>query len=161
VARRVESKENLLRDARALTPRVLLRIPLDGAEVEVLAGFRGDSLSLYFGEDPVYHFNAAGELRRAYAEEQLIKAEAGRLVFMRRVARDDETVLERRATDAAAEQQFFAEMQRRVEHLRTAVAGKQYKLMGEASTSGEAVPRLGAWLLAQRGVKIAASPRVT
>jgi len=161
MARRVESKENLLRDARALTPRVLLRISLDGSDVELLAGFRGSSLSLYYGEDPVYHFNAAGELRRAYVEGQLIKAETGNLVFLRRQPNDAETVLQRQATDSAAERAFLGEMQRRLDQLRTAISGQQYEVLGEAPSGGEALPLLAAWLDANWGVIIAASPRVT
>ena len=53
MAREIHEREDLLRDARALVPRALLRVKLAGAESEVFIGLRGKSLSLYFGDDPV------------------------------------------------------------------------------------------------------------
>ena len=76
MARHAQRRENLLRDARALTPRVLLQLTVLGKSVEVFAGFRGDSLSLYFGEDPVYHFNAAGETVGAVIERLRLRFES-------------------------------------------------------------------------------------
>ena len=52
----------------------------------IVVGFRRDgALSIFFGDDPVYQFNAAGELRRAYCDGLLFKAVRGRLVSLRRV----------------------------------------------------------------------------
>ena len=84
MAREHHAREDLLHDAHALVPRILVRIADGQASVDVLAGFRGESLSLYFGDDPAYHFNAAGELRRAFVAERLVKAERGRLVTLQR-----------------------------------------------------------------------------
>src|SRR5262245_42412456 len=104
MAREIHEREDLLRDARALVPRAMLRVELDGRMVDVFAGFRGESLSLFFGGDPVYHFNARGELRRAFVAGQLIKAERRRLIFIERRQGNDETLLERQPPDEVAEQ---------------------------------------------------------
>jgi hypothetical protein len=161
MARNSEPREDLLRDARALSPRVMLQVEFAGGEVELFAGFRGDSLSLYFGDDPVYHFNADGELRRAFVNGQVIKAEKRRVVFLRRRLSDAATTLERQSPDIEVEQAFQAEMQRRLDELRSALAREQVEVIGEAPASGEALPRLVAWLELHRSIEIAASPRVT
>jgi hypothetical protein len=161
MARHSETRESLLRDARALSPRVLLRLRLRDGEVELFSGFRGASLSLYFGDDPVYHFNANGELRRAHVHDELIKTERRQLIFMRRQQREGETALVRQPDDDAAKQSFLANMQRHLDGLRSAIAAKQYEVIGEEPSSGEALPRLIAWLDANRDINTAASPRVT
>ena len=69
MARDESDREDLLREATALVERIELA-PADAADDEhIVAGFRRDgALSIYFGADPVYHFNSAGELRRAYCD---------------------------------------------------------------------------------------------
>src|SRR5688572_1167889 len=111
MARETHDREDLLRDAVALVPRVLLHTTIDGTPCEVFAGFRGELLSLYFGGDPVYHFNAAGELRRGYVDDQLIKAERRRLIFMKRQPKENETALEVQPHDDVAEQSLVARLQ--------------------------------------------------
>src|SRR5687767_9697141 len=117
MAREVHEREDLLRDAVALVPRIALRLTVDDQLCDVFAGFRGESLSLYFGGDPVYHFNAAGELRRGYVDDQLIKAERRRLVFMKRQPREHETALELQPHDDLAEQSLLAGLQHRLNQL--------------------------------------------
>ena len=160
MARNSQPREDLLRDARALTPRIRLQLQLDGEPLELIAGFRGDSLSLYFGEDPVYHFNAAGQLRRAFVGEQLIKAENGRLVFLRRVSSDVSATLERQPPDNAAEEGLLAHLQRRLDLLRIILAEANFQVTGEAPAGGDALPRLMAWLTSNADIEIATSPRV-
>jgi hypothetical protein len=43
-----------------------------------IAGFRTSGSDFFFGAEPVYQFNTAGELRRAYCDDLLIKASRGR-----------------------------------------------------------------------------------
>jgi hypothetical protein len=160
MAREIHEREDLLRDAVALEPRVALRVMIDGQPCVVFVGFRGESLSLYFEGDPVYHFNAAGELR-PFVADQLVTVERRQLVFMKRQPRENETALERQPHDAAAAQRVLAGLQRRLEQLRVAIANDQYEVVGEAPSSGQALPRLTAWLDAHPSTKIAASPRVT
>ncbi len=70
MARDESSREDLLREATALVERIELvphaTDPLIAAsdlfDKHIVAGFRRDgALSVFFGEDPVYHFNAEGE----------------------------------------------------------------------------------------------------
>ena len=88
MARESHDREDLLRDATAYVSRMQLAVDLGNGTVEVFAGFHSTgAFSLYFNQDPVYHFNRSGELRRAFVDDELIKAEAGSLVGMRRAAR--------------------------------------------------------------------------
>ena len=48
MARETHDREDLLRDAHALLPRIELRLQLEDKQSTVVAGFRGESLSLYF-----------------------------------------------------------------------------------------------------------------
>ena len=84
MAREEHPREDLLRDARNISPRVQVRLALPVDAEPVFCGFRGDAISFYFGEDPVYQFNPRGELRRAFVNGQLIKAEGGELIAMQR-----------------------------------------------------------------------------
>ncbi len=79
---------------RRVVERVELQVP--GYVEPIVVGFRQDgSASFFFGPDPVYQFNAANELRRAFVNDLLYKAEAGRLVSLRRERSATETALVR------------------------------------------------------------------
>ncbi len=78
MARNEQPKEDLIRQATALVQRVAFQID----QLPITVGFRNDgACSLFFDEEPVYHFNAANELRRAF-DKGWIKAEKRRLVRM-------------------------------------------------------------------------------
>jgi hypothetical protein len=88
-------REDLISEATALVDRAAFAPA--GAQDEVVIGFRGDgAASVYLTPDRVYHFTTAGELRRAYVDGMLYKAEHGRLVSMRRERTPHETSLMRR-----------------------------------------------------------------
>jgi hypothetical protein len=160
VAREIHEREDLLRDARALVPRVKMRVTIAGREQEVFAGFRGEALSLYFGDDPVYHFNSHGELRRAFVDNQLIKAEGARLVILKRKQSPTESLLERQAHDASAEQGLISRMTASLADLARAFADDAVEIVAEEPIDGDGVQRLVAWLNAHRAPPIAASPNV-
>src|SRR5688500_8421146 len=92
MAQRESNREDLMREATALIERAELVLP--GAAEPVVVGFRRDgSASFFFGADPVYQFNAAGELRRAYVGGLLYKAVSRHLVALRRERTETETIL--------------------------------------------------------------------
>jgi hypothetical protein len=160
VAREVHRREDLLREARALNPRVMLRVELDGQSIEVFAGFRGEALSVYFGEDPVYHFNSAGKLRRAFVGERLIKAERGRLVTLDPMRTATETALVREEASVVVERDLLRGMSRWLAGLREALAAGSFDVVGQEPADGDALPRLAAWLAEPREPAVASSPRV-
>jgi hypothetical protein len=123
-------------------------------------GFRGDSLSLYFGEDPVFHFNVHGQLRRAFIGDELIKAERGRLIGLVRERSPVEVTFRSRQFDVQAEATVVADLDRRLQHLRASLAAGDLSVRGQVPPDGDALERLRWWLDAHPTVTIAASPRV-
>ena len=160
MAREVHEREDLLRDARALVPRVLLRLELADRSCEVFAGFRGESLSVYFGDDPVFHFNDRGELRRAFVDNRLIKAERRRLVALERKRSEAETALEGGPLNAKDVAALLEEIRRRLTALGQAVEAQAVEIVGQFPDDGDAVARLRVWLASNNNPVIAASPRV-
>jgi hypothetical protein len=160
VAREIHEREDLLRDARALVPRVLLRVDVAGGSCEVFAGFRGESLSLYFGDDPVFHFNDRGELRRAFVNDRLIKAEHGRLVALERKRSESETALEGGPLNAKDEAALLEEVRRRLKALVEALEAQAVEVVGQVPDDGDAMARLSSWLPGNHNPTIAAFPHV-
>ncbi|MGH7129995.1 MAG: hypothetical protein ACREJB_15520, partial [Planctomycetaceae bacterium] len=72
-----------MREATALARRVEIVCP-DETE-PVIAGVREDgTLSVYFGADPAYHFDASGRLRRAFAAGCLYRTQGHTLARLLR-----------------------------------------------------------------------------
>jgi len=118
---RVESDcEDLMQEAVALFWRVELQ--LAGLSQPVVAGFRRDGrLSLYFGGDPYYQFDAEGRLRRALVQGRLYRTEGTTLARLERVRSAHATVLLRHELSGDPLEQFFQEMRAHVTRLREAI----------------------------------------
>jgi len=161
LARDAHDREDLLRDARGLSPRVQLEVELSAGPAELFAGFRGESLSLYFGQDLVFHFNDRGQLRRAFVAGLLLKSDGGRLVAMRRERTDAEVSLLSRSLEEDEERTLLADLERRLRELAEALAADLFRVVGEAPAAGNAMPRLRTWLADRRSpIELAASPHV-
>ncbi len=159
MAREIHERENLLRDATALTRRVQLHIEGETTSQEVFAGFRArESLSLYFGSDPVYHFDSSARLRRAHVDDRLIKAEKGRLVALARQI--DSSQLLRHDFSEQEQTRFGEALQHRLAELAEALRSNRYRIVGEVSTDGTVVAQLGQWLEGFRQMRCADSPNV-
>ena len=160
MASRESEREDLLREATALVERVELTI--EGDDEPIVVGFRRDgSASFFFGVDPVYQFNTAGELRRAFVEGLLYKAERGRLVALRRERSATEVALVRSelsADDSAAV--IFAMRQRLTLLLSTLTAGT-YSVNGQVPADADVPKRICRWLnKSPTNVPIASAPNV-
>ncbi len=156
MARHESEREDLLAEATALVERVELELP--GGEV-VVAGFRRDgSLSLFFGEDPVYQFNAHNELRRAYAGGLLYKAVRGKLVELRRERTAAETQLISRPLHEAESQALLADVTNRLAQLQTAVQSSRVQVLRQVPAGTDILGRLVNWLQAAPSIPIAARP---
>ena len=161
MARDAHDREDLLRDARGLSPRVELVVENGSEAFTLFAGFRGESLSLYFGQDRVYHFNDRGELRRAYLSDVLLKAESGRLVAMSRERSASEVLLVSRELSAEKARRLLDELKDWLRALREALAAGAYELVGEEPSGSGAIGQLIGWLRTRGdGIRIAVSPRV-
>lgn len=159
MARREEDREDLLREATALVERAEFR--LIGEPEPVVVGFRrNNSASIFFGGEPVYQFNALGELRRAYDQGLLYKAEHGALVSLCRRRVPGEVQLVRKELSADESAQFLAQIARRLAVLRDDLRSGRFELVGQVPESVDVCHRIVEWLnrLALPPA-VAASPR--
>jgi hypothetical protein len=160
VARDAHPREDLLRDTRALMPRVLIRAEIEGEHVDVLFGFRGDALSIYFGDDPAFHFNSRGELRRAFVNERLIKAERGQLVSMTPKRSSDQTTLAASTMSDVAASALLNDLGRRLLAMARLLSTNDVTVLGCHPEGADPLPQICAWLTAHPQPAIAMSPRV-
>jgi hypothetical protein len=162
MARISQEREDFLRDARALVPRIQFRWRQSDGESEqtLVAGFRGDALSLYFGDDPAYHFNANGELRRAFVADRLVKSVRGELVAMCRDRSADEVVLQSQQLAEGEKAEFLDALAGKLGNVAAAVSAGSLVIDGQVPGNGDGLPRLAAWLERHPRPTVAASPRV-
>jgi hypothetical protein len=159
MARHESNREDLLRDATALVQRVEIA-PISGRDsANIVAGFRPDgAASIFFGADPVYHFNAAGEVRRAFCDELLYKATHGRLVSLRRVRHEQETLLFRHELSQTEQLAFFTKMRSLFAELAAMLIHGKYKVIGQVPDDADVVGRLKVWLAHWGGTRVADTP---
>ena len=175
MARQESEREDLLREATALVERIEFaagdrvespestagNAAFSGKHDGVVVGFRANgAASFFFGSDPVYQFNAAGELRRAYSDGLLIKAERGRLIALERVRCSNAVQLVRHELFGKGQAAFLIELQRRLRQLATALANDGLVLVGQFPPDGFVRERVCAWLASHESIGIAATPRV-
>jgi hypothetical protein len=160
MARTESDREDLLREATALIERTELRLPDYGEPIVI--GFRRDgSGSLYVGGEPVFQFNSRGQLRRAYWEGKLIKAEAGQLAALsrQRTATAVELVREELCPARAAE--VLAAGRSWLDRIANALATGQFEVTGQVPEDGTMLVRIRAWVESlPRELQIAPRPHV-
>jgi hypothetical protein len=145
MARHEAEREDLIREATALRRRGEWRVP-DMAE-PVTAGFRdGGACSVYFGQDPCYHFDAAGALRRAYAGEKLYRTQGNTLAELFRVRTERETVLQRRDLADDEVDDFLDRMRALLGHLCNALQSGEAVLCRQEPEDIDVGTELTSWL---------------
>ncbi len=163
MARESQDREDLLRDATAFATRVQLQVSWGGLSSVVFAGFRAvGAVSFYFDQDPVYHFNTTGQLRRAFVDGYLIKAEAGRLVRLHRQHSASETAMIRYEMTVEEQETFCREVRHQLQELLRAMTEGKYEMEGQvaADENEDAVDLLRAYLEQLGEILVADSPRV-
>ncbi len=131
------------------------------SDQHIVAGFRRDgAVSIFFGEDPVYQFNAAGELRRAYRKGQLFKAMQGRLTAMRRVRTEREVQLVRHDLSREEEAEFLCQMNGWLQEFARCIETDQFTIVGQVTESVDLLSRVKAALDALHNCPIAKQPNV-
>jgi hypothetical protein len=164
MARKPHPREDFLTDATALVQRVEL---WPAAAVEpVLAGFRADgSVSLMFGEDPVYQFNSLGQLRRAFVDGRIYKADAGRLVALTRDRQDGRIQMVAEVLPDAAARELIASLSARLADLAAQIKSGQIRVVAAVPAvttvpaDVDVVARLTAWLILHAGpIEVARTP---
>jgi hypothetical protein len=138
-------REDLLAEATALVDRVELAVA--GSAEPVVIGFRAQgAASIYFGADPAYHFNSNGELRRAYCDGLLYKAEQGRLVALDRRRTDVAVELVRQVLSEAEQAAFVLRIADELRRLHGQLAAAQFQVRGQVSSGGNVIERVRTWL---------------
>jgi len=160
MAHQEQDREDLLAEANALTERISFRI--EGQTEETVVGFRRDhSASFYFGPNRVYQFTSAGELRRAYLDPLMFKAERGQLVSLRRMRRERVVEMLRHEYSPDDTEQFLGEMRSHLEGLHQALSKRRFAIVGQVPETVDLVGRVSCWLDEFSGRSaIAQSPRV-
>jgi hypothetical protein len=155
-----ENREDLLAEATALVERIELRIA--GRDEPLVAGFRRDgSASFFFGAERVYQFNSQLQLRRAFVDALLYKAERGLLVQLERRRGASQTLLLRRELSVQEQQNFLSAAEQRLLELRTAIEAAQFQIVGQHPANADVVGRVLAWLSQiSFPLAVASSPRV-
>jgi hypothetical protein len=160
MARQEEAREDLLREATALVERIELRA--ENFDDSIVAGFRRDgTASFFFGQQIVYQFNSAAELRRGFLDGRLFKAECGRLVELRRQRTSESVDLVRHELTDSETSQFTANAYQRLQKLHETLCAGQFQIVGQVSPQGDLVSRLRDWLSnLGEPIQLAQSPRV-
>ena len=141
MARIEAEREDLMREATALVPRVELRIP--GMNGVIIAGYRADGrVCFYFGAEGYYQFDARGGLRRAYVCERMYRTQGTKLAELTRERSESSTELRRR--DLADEEldRFFETMHPHAAQLCDAIESGAAIVVRQVPTDASILPRL-------------------
>ncbi len=159
MSRRESDREDLLREATALVERAEIRIP--GESEPIVVGFRRDgSASFFFGADPVYQFNSAGELRRVFIKGLLYKAERGQLVCLRRKRTEIEVALIRTELNTAEARALLADAHDRLTSLQQALLSDSFTIRGQVPPNADLISRIRDWLAEiPSPIQVAQGPR--
>jgi hypothetical protein len=158
MARDESDREDLLREATALVERVELEVGEGSGRI--VAGFRSTgAFSIFFDADPVYQFNTAGELRRAYRDGLLYKADRGWLASLRRTRQASEVVLVRYDLSEAEQAEFISRMAREMIGFAARLKSQDYRIVGSIPPEYDVTGRIERWLDARANWPIANSPR--
>ena len=159
MAREESSREELLREATALVERVELIPNVAISDGHIVAGFRRNgALSVFFGEDPVYQFNAAGELRRAYTNGKLLKADRGRLAALQRVRTQNQVQLVRHDLNETDMTDFQTQMANHLQGFAELINTNAFEVAGQVPPDADVVRRLKRWFVTHSDVQIARQP---
>lgn len=141
MARQETDREDLMREAVALARRVECEVP--GEVDSVISGFRRNRwLSIYFGSDPVYHFDDEGRLRRAFAGGLLFRTQGTTLARLERVRTQSATELQRRDLSERELSEFLAAMRTRLEKFVAALDAGVARVRRQVPEEEAVVPEL-------------------
>jgi hypothetical protein len=160
MAREEEPREDLLREATALVARAELQV--ENFAEPVVAGFRRDgAASFFFGQQRVYQFNATGELRRGFLNDQLYKAECGRLVRLARQRTQHTVELLRHELNDAETAYFLTTALEYLQRLRRSLEMGTFHAVGQVPPEEDVVGRISDWLARRsEAIQLADSPKL-
>ncbi|MCY2962899.1 MAG: hypothetical protein NT069_04475 [Planctomycetota bacterium] len=158
MARQEQDREDLIAEATALRTRVEFQLPHPSEPVVV--GQRSNGcLSVYFGADPVYHFDENGGLRRAFAAGVLYRSEQETLSRLIRHRPDQQTSELLRSDLTVIEcEEFLHIAHERLDELCGAIDAGKAVVLRQVSPEEDPVGTLRRGLETARGGRL--SPRI-
>ena len=136
MARTETDREDLMQEATALVRRVEFVVP--GDSQPIVAGIRaGGELSIYFGAEAVFHFDAHGGLRRAFADGLLYRTQGATLARLRRERTPSATTLVRHDLTVDELDAFVADLRQRLQAVRTAFTEGQMRVVRQVPEDDE------------------------
>jgi hypothetical protein len=125
----------------------------------IVAGFRRDgALGIFFGDSPVYQFNAAGELRRAYCDGKLLKAARGRLVALNRLRTEHEVQLVRHDLSEIEQATLLTQMTNRLREFVAIISAGAFEVVGQVPPNADVLGHVKRWFSTHNDVPIAQRP---
>jgi hypothetical protein len=151
MARHEADREDLMAEATALRERAELELP--GAVERVVAGFRDNGgCSIYFGPDPVFHFDDGGGLRRAFVGGDLYRSQGKTLARLTRTRTGSAVHLVRHDLDSHELARFLSGMRRYLERLHESLLNGSARVVQQVPVEIDLRSRLLAALsLAREG----------
>lgn len=141
MARDEADREDLMAEATALRERIELTLP--GEEGPVVSGFRDDGrFSVYFGSDPVFHFDADGGLRRAFVNGDLYRSQRHTLARLTRTRTGTEVALVRHDLEPGELEDFLVRMEQRLAGLQSALEQDTARVVRQVPAEVDLRPRL-------------------
>ena len=141
MTRHEADREDLMAEATALRERIELELP--GHAEHVVAGFRENgNLSVFFGPDPMYQFDATGGLRRAFVAGHLYRSDGHTLARLTRMRQASAVNLVRHDLDAAELAQFLTEMTGVLARLSAALEQDSVRVVQQIAAAGGLQARL-------------------
>lgn len=156
-------RENMLAEAIAFQRRLLIRLdgPRVPSELEVFIGIRNSGgWSIYFGQDPVYHFTATNCLRRAFVSHQRFESLSRRIWLLGRHSLGGKVQFARQQLDNGNEQALLGNCQMNLHRTWQAMKSGQFELLGSFPDEDELLVSDACRLLAETasGFQLADSP---
>lgn len=160
MAREEHQREDLMRDARAMVRRAEIELP--PLPSLVMGKHPTGAASFFFGEDPVFHINSRGQLRRAYVAGRLYKAEGGELIEMERVRTPGQVELRSHTLSPSEREAFTTNVGHRLTDVVAHVDRGAYTLVAEVPAQSDVVDEIVAWLrpFLAGPLEIASTPHV-
>ncbi len=145
MARHEQDREDWMREATALVRRVEVHLP--DYDAPCVIGFRrGGEGSVFVGADPVFQFNACGEIRRGYWNGRPLKAEFGRLVQLERRRTETESLLVRHELTDSQQSEFLQLARKVLRLLQRDLLGDDLNIVKRFPSDFDAAGDLTNWL---------------
>lgn len=154
--------EDIMVESVALVDRIEFQCDAIGFDPIVVGFRRNGAMSLFIGDEEVYHFNSTGQWRRGFWCGRLLKADQGQLAELTRDRAGTETVLKRVDLSDGQQQQHTDRLGQRVIRLRDALDQNQVCVIRQINATGDDLrSRMRAEFdRLSREIQIAKSPRL-